>query len=161
MTQISGMYQFRQLPPTAVWTTLLDPSLLPQAIPHPVQRTSGLVYQQQGEFLFRAHVEPFAEHSFVLRLHLLPGERGQSYELSFTVQDVAGEGHELHGRGVWQLTSHQQDTLAHYQLETTHTSGEFAEVGDLLVQTMLRSGIRQTLQGLEAWLQAQGGKSKK
>ncbi|MCA9979962.1 MAG: hypothetical protein KDD89_04000 [Anaerolineales bacterium] len=151
--KISGSYRFSNLSPTAVWPVLLDPSLLKEALPHPVSEMHGLIYQRQGTFRFAAHVGPFAEHVFTLRLAFTDKTRPWHYTAQFEVVDE-NEQSTLRGESQWQLTADEADTIATYDL-TPHATGEFDEVGALLVETMLRSGVRQTLAALEQWLHRQ------
>ncbi len=151
MTTITGSYHFRNLTPAAVWAALLDASLLPEALPYPVSRVHGLVYQRQGTVNFRAHVGPFPLREWSLALSFTDGVPVREYVVGFNVADVSG-GHTLHGRGACQLTPHGRDTVLSYQFETQAT-GDFAAMGSLFVATTVRGSVRQTLQALEQWLQ--------
>lgn len=144
--KIEGSYTI-SAPRDAVWEALNDPDILSKTIP------GGQELEKTGENEYRAkmkiRVGP-VQGIFNGNVKLTNLQPPESYHM---VVDGRGAPGFVKGEGDLQLEDQGDETVLHYEGDA-QVGGRLASVGQRLMETSAKATIRQSLETLEAQIQA-------
>ena len=138
--RLTGEFSF-EAAPEAVWDALMDPEVLRSTLPG----TDRLDRIDETHFdaSWRVKLGPI-RGSFAGSIELSDLQPPVSYHLSATGRGPVGV---VTGEADFRLTADGEGTLLQYDLES-RISGRLASIGQRLVESSMRSLVRDALQGL-------------
>lgn len=137
----TGQHTFAQLSPAAVWEGLLNPALLVQALPR-CRQLESVLYHERYTAVVRSHVGPIDERDYRIEINFGEKELHARYTFEFKVKDTVSQQVQMEGTGNIRLEASGEDTLLHYDIQG-EAFGNYAGVGLLLLETMVRGMMRE------------------
>lgn len=144
---IQGEYTLHQLEPTQVWDGLLNPSLLVKVLPY-AQNLTFLAPEKQAILNLYGTFGQQEPQKIHIDLSFTDHQRPHQYNFQFHLQTENKTG-VISGQGAIYVkqAAHKSDTALQYTLNGT-AEGIFHQTGDLLLETLTRSYLRETITGL-------------